>query len=75
MNLVFAAATCVVGFNGGRVNLSEDDAWDADDPFVKARPEFFRDRPKNVFGAAGRVAAPVEQASAAPGEKRTTRRG
>lgn len=39
-----------------------------DHPLVKARPELFRSTPPGV------VQEPVEQATAAPGEKRATRR-
>lgn len=70
MALVFADADCVLMFNGRRVNLSQDDAWEADDEFVKARPDLFRPRPRNVFGHAGRT---VETAAVDPGGRR--RRG
>lgn len=70
MSLVFAATTTVVFHDGGRVRLAEDDPWEAEDPFVKARPELFRDRPRQVFGSRGRV---VETAAVEPGGKR--RRG
>jgi hypothetical protein len=49
--------------NGNRVRLQEGTVWDADDPFVAYRPDLFR--PLD-----GGRRAPVEQASAAPGEVR-----
>jgi len=42
------------------VPLRRGDAWDSDDPLVRERPDLFEH--------------PVEQATAAPGEKRSTRR-
>ena len=72
MELKFAATTCVVFHNGQRRNLAEDDAWDANDSLVKAHPDLFADTPRRVFGTGAR---PVEQATAAPGERRTTKRG
>ena len=68
---VFPVSNAVAAHDGGRVHLSVDQVWDADDPFVKARPELFRDTPLNVL----RTTAPVvEQATAAPGETRKTNR-
>ena len=49
--------------DGNRVRLQEGTVWDADDPFVRFRPELFR-------LLDGEKRAPVEQASAAPGEVR-----
>lgn len=48
--------------------VSEDDEYDDDHPYVKARPEMFIDIQDNPF----RIKAPsrVEQATAAPGEVR-----
>lgn len=41
----FAAASCFVGWAGRDLVLNEDQAWPAGDPFVIARPEFFKDFP------------------------------
>jgi hypothetical protein len=72
MALVFANCTTWVS---ATAQLIKDEAWDADDPIVKARPELFDDEPTIVRGVRKRE-VPVEAASAAPGEKRTrTRRG
>lgn len=70
-NIVFSRVTGTAIWNGSRVRLAQDDPWNADDPFVKAHPEHFADRPLRIFGHAG---ADVEDTSARPGEKRTTRR-
>lgn len=78
MELVFANCTAWVGIGDGRtVQIIQDEAWFAGDPVVKARPDLFNDEPSIVRGtrpvpvetAAGD--AGVEQATAAPGEKRT----
>lgn len=53
---------------GGPYRTRRGQAFDADHPLVKARPNLFTDRPPIVEGE-------VERATAAPGEKRATRRG
>lgn len=55
-----------------RVELHIDDVWDGDDPFVRTRPDLFSATPLRIHRTV--PIAPVEQATAAPGEKRTTRR-
>lgn len=55
---------------GGTVVVTKNEAWWADDPFVKAHPDLFDDVPPDVRGAAPEV----EAATKAPGEKRGTRR-
>lgn len=72
--LVYATAATSVRWRGGIVRLAEGDAWDADDPFVRSNPGFFAEDPTKVHHSRG-AEAPVEQATAAPGEKRSTRRG
>lgn len=69
---VHPKTTCVVAYKGERVRLNPNQTWYADDPFVKAHPGFFADDPVNVSRSSGY--RPVEQATAAPGEKRATRR-
>ena len=49
--------------DGNRIRLQEGTMWEANDPFVKHRPDLFR-------LLDGEKRAPVEQASATPGEKR-----
>lgn len=69
---VVALATTSVGWDGGRVRLSQGDLWDADDPFVRAHPDLFAaDAPERMIH---RTVAPVEQATRRPGERRDTRR-
>lgn len=69
---VVALATTSVGWDGGRVRLSEGDLWAADDPFVKAHPDLFTDdAPARMIH---RTVAPIEQATRRPGERRDTRR-
>lgn len=70
--LKFANSTTAVRYGATIVRIAEGDPWYADDPFVIARPELFTDEPVRVFGTRP---APVEQATARPGERRTTRRG
>jgi len=70
MALVFANCTTWIS---ATAQLVQDEAWDADDPIVKARPELFNDEPSIVRGTRKRE-APVEVATAAPGEKRTRTR-
>lgn len=69
MNVVYAVSTTSVGIpHGGTVDLTEGEAWDADDPLVKAKPYFFSKTPTRIKTTRGW--ALVEQATAAPGEKR-----
>lgn len=81
MKIVYARFTTWVTSS---VQIIEGEAWRADDPIVKKRPEFFAELPKIVRTTLPRhlraeppieppVEPPVEQATAAPGEKRTTR--
>lgn len=53
--------------------VSEDDEYDDDHPFVRARPEMFvdiQDNPRRIKAPSRRV----EQATAAPGEQRNVRK-
>lgn len=68
---LYCQTDAVVVHAGERVRLNVDDIWDADDPFVVARPEFFAAKPVNVFRT--RPVAVVETATAEPGVKRRTR--
>lgn len=63
------ATTSTTGPNGGIHRLEEGIPWDADDPLVKHRPHLFTDEPTRVMTSV-RGMAVVEQATAAPGEKR-----
>lgn len=56
--------------DGTRVVTHVDEAWSADDPAVKERPDLFNDSPIDPRGT-----RPVEQATQAPDEQRPTKRG
>lgn len=71
MKYMYALSNTTTYHNQRRVQLHRGEAWDASDPFVKANQHLFADQPPVVRTVDG----PVEQATAAPGEKRRTRRG
>lgn len=73
MGIKFVTQSVVTAVDGRRIRLSKGDAWDDADPVVKARPELFADVPEVVMTSEVRVAG-VEQASAAPGEKRSVKK-
>lgn len=64
MAVVFARETCVTAVDGERYRVTAGDAWEADHPLVKARPELFAPAPTRLNGRR------VEEATARPGEKR-----
>lgn len=67
---------------GGNLRVPLGSHWDAEDPLVKAHPDLFTDDPAvGLASSVHRQAPPrvfvgpdVEQATAAPGEQRNTRR-
>ena len=67
--IVHAAQTCssTDPATGMIVRLVQGEPWNADDPFVKARPQLF------IFTDVP-TRSTVESATKAPGEKRETRR-
>lgn len=69
---VFASASVSVRVPGETypVPVRRGEVWYAEDPFVKAHPDLFSDDPPRARGSEPEV----EQATAAPGEKRATRR-
>lgn len=69
MNIVFAVSTTTVADGDVSVQLTEGRAYPADDPVVVRYPHLFRATP-TVYTTRGVV---VEQATSAPGEKRTIR--
>lgn len=80
MAIVYANSTGGVGDPtrpGIVVRTVKGEPWDADDPFVKARPQLFDAEPPFIRTTVARKAPTmaVEQATAAPGETRNTRRG
>lgn len=57
--------------SGGMLQLVEGEPWAGDDPLVRARPELFTNKPR----LRRTTPAPVEAATANPGESRGSRRG
>jgi hypothetical protein len=79
MALVFARTTCVTSLGETRVNLTAGEAWDAEDPLVAEHPDLFIEQPPLLRRTHGGLAVSqanpeVEDATARPGEKRSTRR-
>ena len=78
MKIVYATATVSVATPGGYPALVRGGThWSADDPLVRAHPDLFSDDPR--WGLTSSVPLddlepPVEQATASPGEKRSTSR-
>lgn len=78
INVVYAVTSRRVQLAGGMFSVvPKGSHWPADDPIVKANPDLFSPDPR--FGMLYSVEpdgydAPVEQATAAPGERRQTRR-
>jgi hypothetical protein len=75
--IVFARSTCAVRAPGSKypTSVHVNEPWYADHPLVLSHPDLFGDAPSLVFPRGWTPPeAPVEQASAAPGEKRATRR-
>lgn len=81
MDIVFARTTAIAG----HVTINEGSHWPADDPIVQAFPNLFTANPRAGLSYSRRPAdedepeqrieqVPIEQATKAPGEKRTTRR-
>jgi hypothetical protein len=80
MDVVYAIETASMTTpDGGSVLVRKGSHWPADDPLVKANPQWFAADPRYGLSWSGPPPAemsqpPVEQATAAPGEQRTTRR-
>lgn len=79
MKVVYATSTAVVALpNGGRAHVMKGTHWPADDPVVSVAPsDLFSDDARYGLQFTEQPAgydAPVEQATAAPGEKRSVRR-
>lgn len=81
MNIVFATANAVVALpGGGQVNVRAGSHWPAEDPIVQAQPSLFSDDARNGLNFSTppaelttRQVETVEQATAAPGERRARR--
>lgn len=53
------------------VQLTQNEPWDSDDPFVKARRDLFATQPVKIRRTVEQ--APVERATRAPGERRVVK--
>ena len=75
----YSKAAHVVRWSGGTTPLSLGMSADDNHPLVLERPDLFGDEPPGAELKAPKVhkaeEPPVERATRAPGEKRTTRRG
>lgn len=77
MRVVYATATCSVAMpQGGQLQVREGSHWPEDDPLVRAHPDLFSDDPAAglMYSRKPAEEAPVEQATAGPGERRNVRR-
>lgn len=75
---VFANDTVSIREPGSKypTTVPKGSAWFADCPLVKSHPKLFSSTPTEVFPRGwSPPEPPVEQATAAPGEERTTSRG
>lgn len=80
MDVVYAVETAQIPTEEcGVVLVKKGEHWPADDPAVKASPSLFSADPRYGLRYSaeppGYNDPPVEQATAAPGEKRSVRRG
>jgi hypothetical protein len=77
MDVVYATATAVVPLpGGGRAHVAKGTHWPADDPVVLGQPSLFSPDARyglNFSTPPAGFDAPVEQATAAPGERRNRR--
>lgn len=80
MRIVYATGSAVVALpDGSRFRVAKGSHWPADDEIVRAQPSLFSDDPRYGLTFSSEPAeyteGSVEQATAAPGEKRNARRG
>lgn len=74
MDIVYPTQKTSVMDAAGRIrDLNPEQHWAADDPLVIAYPDLFSTEPVKVY-TSERGWAPVESATAAPGEVRNVRR-
>jgi hypothetical protein len=66
----FCSSSAIIGWKGQTLHLRAGSVWDANDPFVAAHPNMFSDFPDVLETSSGVLHRGVEQATAAPGEKR-----
>ena len=67
-SIAFVKQSVSTVVEGRPVRLTKNDAWDADDVVVKSRPDLFSDLPEKLLSSTEPVSAPIEQATARPGE-------
>jgi hypothetical protein len=81
VNVVYAVESgSLITPDGGTVSVRKGTHWSAADPVVQAHPDWFSADARYGLSWSGEPPAemrdaPVEQATAAPGEKRNVRRG
>lgn len=74
MAFVYAIAdTSITNTHGLPFRLHRGEVWDADDPLVGEHPGMFSSQPVIARVSRGQGWEIVEQATAAPGERRRTR--
>jgi hypothetical protein len=77
MDIVYATASSVVALpGGGQKHVAKGSHWPADDPIVLAQPSLFSEDARYGLNFSAEPAGydhPVEQATAAPGERRARR--
>ena len=78
MDIVYATSTTMVAApNGGQVHVMKGTHWPAEDPIVQAQPSLFSTDARYGLNFSsppeGYDAPVVEQATAAPGERRNRR--
>lgn len=76
MDVVYATTTTIVALDGAQHRVQKGTHWPADDPIVVAQPSIFSADARYGLLYTREPAGynDVEQATAAPGERRTTRR-
>ncbi len=75
--VVYAVGTNVIDLPTGRVRVAKGSHWPVDDPAVRAHPEMFSSDSRwgmQYTAEPEGYDAPIETATAAPGEKRSVRR-
>lgn len=79
MRVVYAKSSVILPLPAGYpIRILVGTHWRADDPIVVDHPDLFSDDPRNGLSQSGPLPeldeAPIEQATAGPGERRTARR-
>ena len=73
MEIVYATTTAVVSMPGGwNATVRAGSHWPANDPVVQQQPGIFSSDPRHGLSFTAPFEAPVEQATANPGERRLT---